>query len=253
MAHQARHMCRLSQVDGVTSPRHERSHGARGEADQAQRVARETDVVGSGQREHRGSQGSETLPQGHLGTCSTQTQTRGKTGCAVTEAFRLVGCTSFGQAVEHRAAEPALDECGDVTRRLEAIRHGVIRGTSLRSQAFVLNAGRRSDQHQMADAQVGLECDVQSGPGSERITQQIARSVPDDVTHRLGDQRSRSRQVSAHGVRTGMTRQVDGHDAEVLFQLLAECAPESPRLSEAVQQHQGPTRAAYLDMEWHAG
>ena len=42
-------------------------------------------------------------------------------------------------------------------------------------------------------------------------------------------------------------------DAEVLLELLAEGTPESARLGEAVQHHQRPARAAYLDMEWHVG
>ena len=58
---------------------------------------------------------------------------------------------------------------------------------------------------------------------------------------------------TAHGVRTRMSREVDGDHAEVIFELLAELAPESARLSEAMQQHEWPTRAADLDMEWHVG
>ena len=129
----------------------------------------------------------------------------------------------------------------------------VIRRSAVLAQAVVLDPGRHADEHHVAQAQLGLQRDMQRDAGPERVPQEVTGFVPENALHRFDDQAGGRRQVGAHATRVAVSGEVDGHHREVLLEQLAKGAPEPTRLGKAVQRHQRPPRTAYLDMEWHVG
>ena len=229
----------------------ERGHAPRGAASQAQRVLGEANVIGARHGEDGRGQRIHPVPRGHLGSRSTETQARGEARGAVAQTFAAVGRARLGQSVEHRSAEPAIDERAHVAGGLELVRQRLVGHAAALPKTFVLNTRRDPDEDQTADRQVGAQRHMESDACPERVTEHATGLRTEHAAHRLGHQAGSRRQVGAHGVRSGMSGQVDGHHAEFLLELLAKGTPESARLGEAVQHHQWPARAAYLDMEWH--
>ena len=94
---------------------------------------------------------------------------------------------------------------------------------------------------------------MKRNPCSQRIPHQVARSLTDDGADRLRDEVGGLRKVGPHGVGPSVAGQVHRHQRVRVAEEVAEAAEEPARLGEAVEHHEGRTRPAHLDMEWHAG
>lgn len=92
---------------------------------------------------------------------------------------------------------------------------------------------------------------MQSHSCSERVAEERSGLAAQGVCHGFGHQVCGRRKIGSHVARTAVTGQIDGDERVVVCQQVAEGTPQSPRLGESVEQREGRTRTADLDMEWH--
>jgi hypothetical protein len=117
----------------------------------------------------------------------------------------------------------------------------------------VLDSPRGAHEDRSAHAQIVPAQHVQGDPSAERVGEEIAGLVADRRPDRLRHEGRSVRKVRPHGVGSGVSGEVDGHERAGLGQSDAEPAEQATGLGEAVQHDQGWARTAHLDMEWHAG
>ncbi len=94
---------------------------------------------------------------------------------------------------------------------------------------------------------------MKGNPCSERVAEQVARALADVAADGLRDEFRGLGKVGPHGVGSSVAGQVHRHQRARVAEVVAEASEEPARLGEAVEHHEGRTRPAHLDMEWHAG
>ncbi len=192
------------------------------------------------------------IPERLLRAGPGQSQTRCQAGRGVAQP--LVCLCGLGQSNEHGTADPLFDEGLDVPGIFERCGDALIRRPPLFAGHRVLDASGAADQNESTDVEVRTCHHMKGDTRPEGVAQEVTTAGADGGGDGIAHQRCRRRQVGAHGIRSGVTRQVESDQDVVLRQQIAEGPPQSSRLGESVQKdnrRRGP-RTALVDMEWHA-
>jgi hypothetical protein len=243
----------LRQVHGMPAAGQEGRDASRRTRRHPQRVRDEPAVVCAGDRKQGGPKVGEPFPHRFLGPRPAQTQAGGQAGSGVAPALVQLCVVGRGESVEHRSAEPAIQEGIDVAGGLEFVRHRLVGLPALGPLSLVVDSGRATHEHQVVHRQPGAGDDVQGHPRPERVPDQPAGFVADRTSDCIGHEVGRRRQVGVHRVGARMTGQIDGQQRVCPGQQVAEASPRPRRLREAVQQHEWWAVASPFQREWHAG
>jgi len=241
----------LGQVHGVATTRNERDQARGKKLHHALCMHGESSVVGARHCQHREVEGWQSIPQWLLGARTGEPQAGGQALSRVATAFGAVG--RWAESGEHRGLHPSLDERVDVATFLEWGGQRFVGRSSLGPGFGVIDAAGGTNKYHRIESELGPESDVQGDSSTEGVAEQRSRLRTHCVRHRLGYQFGRGGEIRPDFVRSSVTGEVNGDQGEVVGQAVAEGTPQSPGLRKAVQQGEGRSRAADLDMEWHVG
>ena len=87
--------------------------------------------------------------------------------------------SSGGQPIEHRAAQPLVEESVDVARGLELVGQRLVGQAPAFAFGRVLDAAGGADEDHPAHGQIGPRHHVKRNPCPQRVAQQVARFVAD--------------------------------------------------------------------------